>query len=65
MIVSGLEIIFSDNDWDVYELQIVNPKAKKMVCDCTGFYDPWREKEIREWAASKSRCRAPMEAVTE
>lgn len=55
MIVSGLEILWGSQT-DRFIFEIVNPKNEfessvckaTKVCGFSGFYDPDREKEIRE-----------------
>jgi hypothetical protein len=59
MIISGLEVMYGTK-WDGFEIAIVNPAGKKMVCGFTGFHDPEREKEIREWVESKRRKAAAL-----
>ena len=50
LLVSGLEIIVQE---DEFELQIVNPRGKKLACGNTGFLNLHRQKEIEEWLEGK------------
>ncbi len=54
LIISGLQVIYSDHSWDFQELQIVNPNVTNArgICGNSAFTDLERQHEINSCTES-------------